>query len=124
MIKPSHLNVSTATRGNGTRVKLYTPPACTSTSCYYFKAYNKEFSDVDSAVEALKAEIDAVLASGTQAVHVRVTDHDLWTTLTSDKYMKILQDYAKSKSSDVKGLSRQKKLTEDLNVVEYDILYN
>lgn len=124
MIKSSHLNISTAKRGNGTRIKLYTPPACTSTSCYYFKAYNKEFSDVDSAVEALKAEIDAVLASGTQAVHVRVTDHDLWATLTSDKYMKILQDYAKSKSSDVKGLSRQKKLTEDLNVVEYDILYN
>ncbi|MCH5193849.1 MAG: hypothetical protein J1F11_07815 [Oscillospiraceae bacterium] len=124
MIKNSHLNQSTATRGNGNRVKLYNPPSCTSSACYYFKAYNKEYSDLDSAVAALYAEFDTVLKSGTQAVHIRVTSHDLWTTLTSDEYTKTFQKYAKSKDSNVKAISRQKTLTEDINVVEFDIQYN
>ena len=124
MIKNSHLNQSTATRGNGTRVSLYTPPSCTSSSCYYFKAYNKEYSDLDSAVAALYTEFDNVLKSGTQAVHIRVTSHDLWSTLTSDEYTKTFQKYAKSKDANVKAISRQKTLTEDINVVEFDIQYN
>lgn len=124
MIKNSHLNQSTAKRGNGTRVKLFTPPSCTSSACYYFKAYGKEYSDLDSAVNALYAEFDAVLASGTQAVHIRVSDHSLWETLMSDDYTRTFQKYVKSKDSSVKAISRQKTLTEDINVVEFDIQYN
>ena len=124
IIKNSHLNQSTATRGNGTRIKLYDPPACTSSSCYYFKAYDKEYSDLDSAVKAFYEELDAVIASGTQAVHIRVSDHKLWEKLMSDSYAKEFQKYAKSKDSKITGLGRQKTLTEDALVVEYDIRYN
>ncbi len=123
MIKNSHFNISTAKRGNGDRIKLYTPPACTKTACYYFKAYNKEYSDLDSAVNGMYAEFDDVIAAGKQVVHIRVTDHDTWETLTSDKYWKIFQDYARSKSKKVDNIRRQRILPENCLVVEYDIVY-
>ncbi len=124
MIKNSHLNVSTLARGNGNRIKLYNPPACTKTACYYFKAYNKEYSDVESAAQAMYAEIDAALAAGKNVAHIRVTDHDIWDTLRDKNYWKAFQDYAKEKDGSVKELKRQTTLTEDILVVEYDIVYN
>ena len=123
MIKNSHLNVSTATKRDGTRVKLYTPPACTKTACYYFKSYNKEYSDVASAAEGMYAELDNAIASGKQAAHVKVTSHSDWETLRSNDYWKAFQDYAKSKDSRIDRLNRQTTLTEDILVVEYDIVY-
>ncbi len=124
MIKNSHLNVSTLARGNGNRVKLYNPPACTKTACYYFKAYSKEFSDVESAAQAMYTEIDNALAAGKNVAHIRVTDHDIWDTLRSSSYWKAFQNYAKEKDSSVKEIKRQTTLTEDILVVEYDIVYN
>ena len=124
MIRNSHLNISTVARGNGNRIKLYNPPACTKTACYYFKAYNKEYSDLESATQAMYAEIDAAVAAGKNVAHIRVTDHDLWETLRDKKYWKAFQDYAKKKDGSVKNLVQQTSLTEDILVVEYDIAYN
>ena len=123
MTRDTHLNVSTATRSNGKRIKLYDPPACTQTACYYFKAYNKEYSDLDSAEEALYAEFDEAIAAGKQVVHIRVTSHKLWDTLIGNDYAKKFQNYARSKSSKVDRLNRQKTFAEDVLVVEYDIVY-
>ncbi|MDE6599625.1 MAG: hypothetical protein K2K34_06045 [Oscillospiraceae bacterium] len=124
MIRNSHLNVSTVSRGNGNRIKLYNPPACTKTACYYFKAYNKEYSDLESATQAMYAEIDAAVAAGKNVAHIRVTDHKTWETLRDKKYWKAFQNYAKEKDSSVKNLVQQTYLTEDILVVEYDIAYN
>lgn len=124
MIENSHLNISTFARGNGKRIKLYDPPACTKSACYYFKAYNKEFSDVDSAVQGMYAEIDAALEAGKNVAHIRVTDHEIWETLRSNSYWKAFQDYAKKKDGNVKEIKRQTTLTEDVLVVQYDIAYN
>lgn len=123
MIKNTHLSVSTVTMSSGTKVKLYDPPACTKSACYYFKAYNKEYDDLDSSVEALYNEIDEAIASGKQVAHVRVDSHKTWEKMTSNDYWRKFQDYAKEKSSDVKEIKRQKTLTEDILVVEYDIVY-
>ena len=124
MIKNTHLNISTVARRDGTRIKLYNPPACTKSACYYFKAYNKEFSDLETAVQAMYAEIDAAVAAGKNVAHIRVTDHDLWEALRDNNYWKAFQKYAKEKDSSVKELKRQTTLTEDILVVEYDIAYN
>lgn len=124
MIRNSHLNVSTVARKGGTRIKLYNPPACTKTACYYFKAYNKEYSDLESATQAMYAEIDAAVAAGKNVAHIRVTDRKLWETLRDKKYWKAFQNYAKEKDSSVKNLVQQTYLTEDILVVEYDIAYN
>ena len=124
MIRDTHMNQSTATRGNGTRVKLFTPPACTKTACYYFKSYNKEYSDLDSALAGLYAEFDNAIASGSQVAHVRVTSYSIWETLMSDSYRKEFMAYVKSKDSNIKSLTRQKSFAEGLLVVEYDISYN
>ena len=124
MIKNTHLNVSTVARGNGNRIKLYNPPACTKSACYYFKAYNKEYSDLDTAAQALYAEIDAAVAAGKNVAHIRVTSKDLWDALRDKTYWRAFQNYAKEKDSSVKELKLQTSLTEDILVVEYDIAYN
>ena len=123
MIRNTHLNVSTVARKGGTRIKLYNPPACTKTACYYFKAYNKEYSDLDSAVQAMYAEFDAAIDAGKNVVHIRVTDHDLWDALRETSQWRAFQKYAKSKDSSVKELNQVTKLTEDILVVQYDIKY-
>ncbi len=123
MIKNTHLNISTVARGNGNRIKLYDPPACTKTACYYFKAYNKEYSDLETATQAMYAELDAAIEAGKNVAHIRVTDHDMWETLRDKKYWKAFQDYAKKKDSSVKELKLQTSLTEDILVVEYDVAY-
>lgn len=125
MISKTHSNISHFERtSTGKNVKLYTPPACTKTSCYYFKAYNKEYSDLDSAVAAMQAEIDAAIAAGKQVAHIRVTDYDLWETLTSDAYFLKFQKYAQGVSSDVSALNRVRdQYTEPVLVVQYDIKY-
>jgi len=123
MTKNTHLNVSTISNNDGTRTKLYTPPACTKTACYYFKAYNKEYSDVDSAAQALYGEIAAAVSEGKNVAHIRVTDKDTWDTLRSNTYWKAFQDYAKKQDSSVSKLIKQTTLTEDILVVEYDIVY-
>lgn len=124
MIRNTHLNVSTVARGNGNRIKLYNPPACTKSACYYFKAYNKEYSDLETAAQAMYAEIDAAVAAGKNVAHIRVTDHDLWEALRDKTYWRAFQNYAKEKDSSVKELKLQTSLTEDILVVEYDIAYN
>lgn len=123
MIKNTHLNVSTVARKDGNRIKLYNPPACTKTACYYFKAYNKEYSDLETATQAMYAELDAAIEAGKNVAHIRVTDHDLWETLRDKKYWRAFQDYAKEKDSSVKELKLQTSLTEDILVVEYDVAY-
>ena len=123
MIQNSHMNRSTAKRGNGTRVKLFDPPACTKTACYYFKSYNKEYSDLESAKAGLYAELDNAISSGSLVAHVKVTNHSDWEALRSNANWKEFQEYAKSKDKKIDRLNRQTTLTEDLLVVEYDIVY-
>ena len=124
MIENTHLNVSTMLiKSTGSRIKIYDPPACTKSACYYFKAYNKEYSTEKSAEEAMYAEIKAAVEAGKNVAHIKVTDHDLWETMRSNSYWKKYQDYAKSLDSDVKELKRQTSLTEDVLVVEFDIVY-
>lgn len=121
--KNTHFSVGIMTRGNGDRVKIYNPPSCTKSACYYFKAYNKEYSDLDSATAAMYAEFDAAVAAGKNVVQIKVTDQKMWDTLTSNSYAKDFQNYAKDKSSKVKELKRQRTLSKDALVVQYDIVY-
>ncbi len=123
MIKNTHLNISTMAMNNGTRVKLYDPPACTKTACYYFKAYNKEYSDIESAKQAMFDEIDAAIAAGKNVVHIRVTDRDLWEEMRSKTNWKEFQNYAKNKDDNVEKVLQLTSLTEDVLVVQYDIAY-
>lgn len=123
MIKNTHLNISTMAMNDGTRVKLYDPPACTKTACYYFKAYNKEYSDIKSAKQAMFDEIDAAIDAGKNVVHIRVTDRDLWEEMRSKDNWKEFQNYAKSKDDDVEKVLQLTSLTEDVLVVQYDIVY-
>lgn len=123
MIKNSHLNISTMAMNDGTRVKLYDPPACTKTACYYYKAYNKEYSDAKSAKQAIFDEIDAAIKDGKNVVEIRVTDYDLWEEMRSTANWKEFQTYAKSKSDKVEKVLQLTTLTEDVLVVQYDIAY-
>ncbi len=122
-VKNYYKNQNISTKRDGTRIKLFDPPACTKTACYYFKAYNKEYSDLDSAVEGLYAEIDEAIANHKQVAHVRVTKSSIYDDMVSNKYWKKFQDHARSESSDVDKLIQQKSLVSDTLVVHYDIVY-
>lgn len=123
MTRNSHFNKATMTRSNGSVVKIYNPPACTKTSCYYFKAYNKEFTGLDAATQAMYDEIDAAIAENRNVVHIRVTDKATYDKLMSNEMWKKFQDYAKGKSSKIDKVRKQPTFTEDLLVVDYDIIY-
>lgn len=123
MTRNSHLKKATMTRNNGTVVKIFDPPACTKTSCYYFKAYNKEFSGLEAATQAMYDEIDAAIKENRNVVHIRVTDKATYDKLMSNDMWKKFQDYAREKSSKVDKIRKQPTFTEDLLVVDYDILY-
>lgn len=119
----SHLSKATMTRNNGTVVKIFDPPACTKTSCYYFKAYNKEYSDLESATQAMYDEIDAAIKENRNVVHIRVTDKAVYDELMSKDMWSKFQKYARGKSSKVDKVRQQPTFTEDLLVVDYDIIY-
>lgn len=123
MTRNSHFKKATMTRNNGTVVKIFDPPACTKTSCYYFKAYNKEFSGLEAATQAMYDEIDAAIKENRNVVHIRVTDKATYDKLMSNEMWKKFQDYARGKSSKVDKIRKQPTFTEDLLVVDYDILY-
>lgn len=122
-IKNDHLNVNLFFRSNGTTIKLFDPPACTKTACNYFKAYNKEFDNLDDAVQGMYDEIASAVKSGKNVATIRVTSKDLWDTLVTDKYFSTFQKYAKSCSGEVDHLSRQKTNNDGVLVVQYDIFY-
>lgn len=120
----THLNVSTMYINSlEKRVKIYDPPACTKTACYYFNAYDKTYDSESEAYEGMCAEIKAAIKAGKNVAHIRVTSHDLWETMRSDSYWKKYQNYAKEISSDVDKLKRQTTLTEDVLVIQFDIVY-
>ncbi|MDE6595082.1 MAG: hypothetical protein K2K44_03645 [Oscillospiraceae bacterium] len=123
MTKNSHLKKATMTRNNGTVVKIFDPPACTKTSCYYFKAYNKEYSDLESATQAMYDEIDAAIKENRNVVHIRVTDKAIYDKLMSNDMWSKFQKYARKQSSKVDKVRQQPTFTEDLLVIDYDIIY-
>lgn len=124
LIKNTHLNKATMTRNNGTVVKIFDPPACTKTSCYYYKAYNKEYSDFKTAKQAILDQIDEAVKNKKNVVEIRVTSHDLWEQLFTTDIALEFQKYAKDKSSSVEKINRQRAATEGSLVVQYDIAYN
>lgn len=118
-----HLSVNLVFRSNGSSIKYFDPPACTKSSCNYFKAYNKEFSTVESAAQAMYTELEEAIKAGRNVAHIRVTDSSIWDTLLSNEYAKAFQSYAKEKGN-VAKLARQKRWSEGVMVVQYDIFYN
>lgn len=124
MIENTHLKKATMTRNNGTVIKIFDPPACTKSSCYYFKAYNKEYSDFKTAKQAILDEIDSAVKQKRNVVEIKVTDHDLWEQLFTTDIAVEFQKYAKGKSSSVSKVMRQRAFTEGSLVVQYDIVYN
>ncbi len=120
----THVNVSTMLiKSSGNRIKIYDPPACTKTACYYFNAYDKTYDNESDAAEGMYAEIKAAVKAGKNVAHIRVSDYDLWETMRSNAYWKKYQEYAQSLDSDVDKLKRQTTLTEDVLVVQFDIVY-
>lgn len=106
------------------RITLFEPPACKKTACYYFKAYGEEYSDTDSAIEALKADIKKAVKNKENVAHIRVTDKEIWDELRTKANWKLFQDYAKSLDDDVAKIKQLTLYTEDVLVVQYDIVYD
>ena len=123
MIENTHLNPGNPMRKSGSKLYLYDAPACTKSACYYFNAYNKVYDNEEDAANALYAEFKAAVKAGKNVVHIQVTDDALWETLRSKSYWGAFQKYARGLSDDVDKVLLLTSLTEDINVIQYDIVY-
>ena len=119
----THYNVNTLVRGNGNKVHLFDPPACTKEACNYFAAYNKLYSSKSDAETAFYAAIDDAVANKRNVAEIRVSDKAIYDSLMSDDYFRAFQKYAKGKYSNVSKLLRQSSFTGGVYVVHYDIVY-
>ncbi len=117
----THFNVNV--KVDGTQIQFFTPPACTKEACNYFKAYNKTYSSYDAAEKALYAELDSVIASGGNVVSIRVTDKSIYDQMMTDAAAKKYNTYAKGCSGNVKGISKQAKISFGVLVVHYNVVY-
>ena len=68
-------------------------------------------------------ELEAAIKAGKNVAHIKVTDASIWETLHSTEYAKKFQTFAKGKGN-VSKLARQKRWSEGVLVVQYDIFYN
>ena len=123
MIENTHLNPGNPMRKSGEKIYLYDAPACTKTACYYFNAYDKVYDSEDDAFEAMKAEIKAAVKAHKNVAHIKVTSYDLWETMRDNSYWKKYQDYARSLDDDVDSVSKVTQYTEDVLVVQFNIIY-
>jgi hypothetical protein len=121
-IADSHLMENQKRLNSGEIITYFTPPACTDSSLNYFRLYNKEFSTTDSAWNGICAELKRALGNGANTAHIRVTDPDIYATLTSTTYWKAAQDYARSIVPGV-TLKLQKTDLAGVMVVQYNIEY-
>ncbi len=119
----THYNVNTMVRGNGNKIHLYDPPACTKEACNYFAAYNKVYSSKTDAENAFYAAIDEAVANKKNVAEIRVSDKSIYDSLMTDDYFRTFQKYAKGKYSNVSKLLRQSSFTGGVYVVHYDIVY-
>lgn len=113
----SHMHVSEKKLSNGSYVKYFTPPACTSEDQNYFVKNGLVYSDFDSADKALRAEIEKAAKDGTRTAQVMVSSKDVYDKLYAAKMD--YNDYAKSLG--VKGLTDL--CSESLLIIELDVLY-
>ncbi len=123
MIENTHLNPGNPMRKSGEKIYLYDAPACTKSACYYFNAYDKVYDNEDDAFEAMKAEIKTAVKAHKNVAHIKVTSYDLWETMRSKDYWKKYQDYARSLDDDVDSVSKVTQYTEDVLVVQFNIIY-
>ena len=107
----------------GTKVTLFTPPACTKTACNYFNANKKTYSTLTDAEKALNAAISDAVKNGKNVAEIRVNTKELYDTMMSDTNAKVYNKYAKGLSANVVGLSKQFSDSFGVQVVHYDIVY-
>jgi hypothetical protein len=121
-IAESHLMENQKRLNSGEILTYFTAPSCTDTSLNYFRLYNKEFSTTDSAWNGICAELKRALGNGANTAHIRVSDPEIYETLTSTTYWKAAQDYARTIVPGV-TLKLQKTDLGGVMVVQYNIDY-
>jgi hypothetical protein len=121
-IADTHLLPNQRRLSSGTILKYFDPPSATDSSLNYYRLYNKEFSTKDSAWNGICAEIKSAVSSGKNTASIRVTDPDIYATLTSNAYWKSAQEYARTIKSGV-TLKLTKTDLEGIMIVYYNIDY-
>lgn len=116
----THTHVNQHKLSSGKYVTYFTPPACTDTAQNYFIKNGYVYNDFASADAAIKAEIKKAAENKSRSAHIMVGSKDVYDQL----YAKgtDYQKYAKEFSG-VRGISN-KACSEEMLVIEFDVLYN
>lgn len=116
----THTHVNQHKLSSGKYVTYFTPPACTDTAQNYFIKNGYVYNDFASAETAIKAEIKKAAENKSRSAHIMVGSKDVYDQL----YAKgtDYQKYAKEFSG-VRGISN-KACSEEMLIIEFDVLYN
>lgn len=116
----THTHINQHKLSSGKYITYFTPPACTETAQNYFIKNGYVYNDFDSADAAIKAEIKKAAENKSRSAHIMVGSKDVYDQL----YAKgtDYQKYAKEFSG-VRGISN-KACSEEMLIIEFDVLYN
>lgn len=116
----THAHVNQHKLSSGKYITYFTPPACTDTAQNYFIKNGYVYNDFASADAAIKAEIKKAAENKSRSAHIMVGSKDVYDQL----YAKgtDYQKYAKEFSG-VRGISN-KACSEEMLIIEFDVLYN
>ncbi|MBQ4225054.1 MAG: hypothetical protein II664_01925 [Oscillospiraceae bacterium] len=121
--KYTHFNTCVVKRKNGSKVKLFAPPACTKTKYNYFIYTGKNYTTLSKAKSEIRAQIKEAVKEKKTVVEIRVSTKSLFDKLTGATYGKSFETYAKGLSSNVSKLTKYTKYQKGVYVVHYDIVY-
>lgn len=116
----THMHVNQQKLSSGKYITYFTPPSCTETAQNYFIKSGYVYNDFASADAAIKAEIKKAAENKSRSAHIMVGSKDLYKQL-HDKgtdYQKYAREF-----SGVRGISN-KACSEEMLIIEFDVLYN
>ncbi len=113
----THFHRSEKKTSGGDYIKLFDPPACTSTAQNYFVKNNLVYSDFASADAALRAEIERAAKDGSRTAQITVASKELYNQIYD-----VRMDYNTfAKGFDgIKGVSDE--CNEAMLLIEFDVI--
>ena len=117
----THFSINELTLSDGTVIKMFNPPACTSTAANYYTIYGKLYNTQAEAEKALYNEMVYAANNGLRVAEIRVSSKEVY-----DAMMANLATYANW----IKGAQTTHKVTQVKNskentfwVIEIDLMY-
>ena len=117
----THFSINERTLANGTVIKFFTPPACTSTASNYFAVYGKLASTKEEGEKILYSEILRAANSGMRVAEVRLSNEAAF--LEMKKNLATYANWAKTADTTYKVTNVGGRTDATMYIIELDLAY-